>query len=77
MYCEPDITDILPRRLTMGEERICSCAEKHHNHLCVLRSKGLTKEISHLTSNPNVTCVLCGEDANSEESVCSPVPLFI
>jgi hypothetical protein len=42
-----------------------------------LRSKGLTREINHLTSNPNATCIHCGDDANSEENLCSPVPLFI
>ncbi len=55
----------------------CSCEEKHRGHLCVLRSRGMTKEIVRRTATPNVACLECGEKANSEDNVCSPVPLFI
>lgn len=61
----------------MGEDGICSCKEKHACHVCLLRAKGLTHEIKQITSTPNVACLNCGEEANSEENVCSPVPLFV
>jgi len=61
----------------MVEERACACQEKHQHHLCVLRCKGLTRQIEELTDSPNVACTICGEEANSEDHVCIPVPLFI
>jgi len=61
----------------MGEVKICCCEEKHKGHLCLLRAKGITRKIKQMTSTPNVACFNCGEEANSEENVCSPVPLFI
>jgi len=61
----------------MGEDKICECREKHQCHMCVLRSKGMTKKIGQLTSAPNVACHTCGEEANSEDDVCVPVPLFV
>jgi hypothetical protein len=61
----------------MGEESNCTCDKKHDGHLCVLRSKGMIGKIARQTSNPNVACYRCGEEANSEENVCSPIPLFI
>ena len=61
----------------MGEDKICSCEEKHQCHICTLKSKGLTHEIKQATSIPNVACFNCGEEANSEENVCVPAPLFI
>lgn len=61
----------------MGEDKKCSCEEKHPGHICALRGKGLTNEIRHLTGNPNVACLICGEEADSEENVCLPGPLFI
>lgn len=61
----------------MDEDKICSCLEKHYDHLCVLRDKGMTKKIRQLTGKPDVACFTCGEEADSEDNVCSPVPLFI
>ena len=61
----------------MGEDEICSCREKHQNHICVLKCKGLTHQIEHQTSSPCVACQICGEEADSEDHVCMPVPLFI
>ncbi len=61
----------------MGEENGCICREKHQDHICVLRGKGLTGRIELLTRSPNVACSTCGEEADSEEHVCSPVPLFV
>ncbi len=62
----------------MGEGKVCTCAsEKNKGHICMLKSKGWTHEIKKLTGNPNVACITCGATANSEDNVCSPVPLFI
>jgi hypothetical protein len=62
----------------MGEDKLCTCeAEKHQDHICMLKNKGLTHKIKQLTSNPNVTCLACGELANSEDNVCAPATLFI
>jgi hypothetical protein len=41
----------------------------------MLKSKGLLREVDHLTSNPAFACFTCGVEANSEENVCSPIPL--
>ncbi len=59
----------------METKNSCLCGEKHQGHLCVLRSKGMTKEIEHITNNPTVACFTCGAEANSEENVCLPIPL--
>jgi len=61
----------------MEEGKICSCERNHQGHICVLRSKGMTRNIERQTSSPNVACFECGEEANSEDDVCSPIPLFI
>jgi hypothetical protein len=53
----------------------CTCTEKHGGHMCVLKSKGLLQEVAALQTNPTVVCFICGEEANSAESVCSPMPL--
>lgn len=61
----------------MGEITQCTCQEKHNCHLCVLHSRGLTSMIRNHTSAPNFACHTCGEEANSEDDVCVPVPLFV
>jgi hypothetical protein len=61
----------------MGENKPCCCEEKHQCHICTLKCKGLNHEIKQATSTPNVACFNCGEEANSEENVCVPIPLFI
>ena len=61
----------------MGQDKVCSCEEKHQDHICVLRSKGLTHKIKQVTNIPNVACSNCYEEANSEDKVCMPVQLFI
>ena len=53
----------------------CTCGEKHQGHICVLKSKGLAREVAHLTDAPTVACFTCGVEANAEENVCTPVPL--
>ena len=52
----------------------CTCAN-HQGHLCILKSKGMTKEIECLINDPKFYCFNCGVEANSEENVCSPVKL--
>lgn len=53
----------------------CRCGEKHEGHLCVLKSKGLTKEVEHLTDDPRFSCFMCGAEANSADNLCEPVPI--
>ncbi|GAB4296913.1 MAG: hypothetical protein Fur0034_06460 [Desulfuromonadia bacterium] len=53
----------------------CHCGEKHEGHLCVLRSKGMTKEIEQLTDRPEFVCFMCGAEANSAENLCEPVSI--
>jgi hypothetical protein len=59
----------------MDTNSACSCGEKHQGHICVLRGKGMTREIEHLTNAPTVACFTCGVEANAEENVCAPVRL--
>jgi hypothetical protein len=61
----------------MGEDKACCSEEKHQCHICMLKGKGKTHQIRDLTSSPNVACSNCGEEANTEDNVCMPVPLFI
>jgi hypothetical protein len=53
----------------------CQCGEKHQGHLCILKSKGMTLDVAHLTDHPTVVCFSCGSEANSAENVCEPMPL--
>lgn len=53
----------------------CTCAEKHHGHLCVLHSEGLTDEIAKVTDTPTVVCFICGREANCADNVCSPMAI--
>ena len=64
-------------RQVTAEDRRCLGTGQHESHLCVLRSKGNIKEVVRQTCFPSVACSHCGENANSEKSVCAPVPLFI
>jgi hypothetical protein len=59
----------------MEPDKNCSCGNKHQGHICVLKSKGLTLVIEHITGNPTVACFTCGAEADSADNVCSPVPL--
>jgi hypothetical protein len=61
----------------MGEDKICECEKKHKGHVCMLKCKGKIHEIKKLSRTPNVACLTCGEQANSEVHVCLPVPLFV
>jgi len=61
----------------MGEDKSCDCEEKHQGHLCMLKCKGNNREIKNLSSTPSVACLTCCEEANSEDHVCLPVPLFV
>jgi hypothetical protein len=63
----------------MKAHKICYCEENHEEHLCELKKQGQTKEILHLvdhiSSDPTVSCLLCGALAKSEDYVCTPVEL--
>jgi len=53
----------------------CSCGEKHQGHICVLKSKGMLREVEHICRNPTVVCFICGAEADASENVCEPMPL--
>jgi hypothetical protein len=55
----------------------CTCSELHNGHICVLRGKGLSSKVKNLTCTPNVVCEKCNQEANSKNSVCFPLQLFI
>lgn len=57
------------------EARTCTCGATHTGHICMLKSQGLSLEISHLTDKPTVVCFTCGAEANSADNVCVPVPI--
>ncbi|BDV41975.1 hypothetical protein GURASL_08980 [Geotalea uraniireducens] len=59
----------------METKQTCRCGATHQGHICILRSKGLTEEVAHLTDKPTVVCFLCGVEANAPENVCEPMPL--
>jgi hypothetical protein len=61
----------------MDEEIECCCEEKHAEHICVLRGKGLVCRVKSLTGKPNVICGNCNNEADSEDNVCRPIPMFI
>lgn len=58
-------------------DMLCTCSKLHKNHMCVLRGKGLTNNVKSLTCTPNVIYDKCNQEANSKNSVCIPIPLFI
>ncbi len=41
----------------------------------MLKSAGRLEDIAHITDQPKVVCFTCGAEANSEDNVCSPMPL--
>ncbi|QWV95411.1 hypothetical protein KP004_09650 [Geomonas oryzisoli] len=53
----------------------CTCGAKHTGHICMLKSAGRLEDVAHITSSPTVVCFTCGVEANSEDNVCSPMPL--
>lgn len=61
----------------MGDDKKCNCEEKHQDHICMLKCKGRTNKIKDLTLSPNIACLTCGEEADSGDNVCRPVPLFV
>ncbi len=48
---------------------------EHPGHLCVLASKGMFDRIKQLTRTPRFICFNCGRVADSERSLCNPMPL--
>lgn len=53
----------------------CSDPKGHRDHMCQLMEKGLSAEISRLTTHPAFTCRNCGARANDREDLCNPQPL--
>jgi hypothetical protein len=47
----------------------------HPGHLCVLASKGMFDRIKQVTRDPKYICFNCGRVADSERSLCNPMPL--
>jgi hypothetical protein len=41
----------------------------------MLKSKGLTRDIEHLSRKPTVVCFICGAEADSADHVCEPMAL--
>ncbi len=61
----------------MGDEEKCWCRERHEDHICVLKSRGLTRKVERLADAPGVACLECGETADCADHVCDPMPLFV
>jgi hypothetical protein len=65
--------------LTPPESNACMSKphdEKGHpGHLCVLASKGMFDKIKEITKKPQFICFNCGRVADSERSLCNPMPL--
>ena len=59
----------------MELKETCICTEKHAQHICFLRGKGMVQKVEKLTGNPTVTCSICLVNANLPENVCSPTTL--
>lgn len=59
----------------MESTATCTCGKKHTGHICMLKSQGLTQEITHITDKPTVVCFTCGAEANSADNVCAPMPI--
>ncbi len=51
------------------------CTGAHPCHLCMLASKDLFDEIKKLTKKPKFICFNCGRVADSNKSLCNPMPL--
>jgi hypothetical protein len=49
--------------------------KEHPGHLCVLASKGMFDKIKQITKEPRFICFNCGRVADSEKSLCNPMPL--
>jgi hypothetical protein len=58
-------------------DMLCTCPRLHKNHICVLRGKGSSSKVKLLSCTPNVVCEKCNHEANSGDSVCIPISLFI
>ena len=58
----------------MNEKRT-KCKHGHTGHLCVLVSQSLFDDIKKLTRRPKFICFNCGRVADSDKSLCNPMPL--
>jgi len=61
--------------LSGTSESSCVSPENHNGHLCVLCSQEKLENLRHLTDDHTVVCFICGRKANSEDNVCSPMPI--
>lgn len=60
----------------MKEQKSCCNAKVHHQHMCILKEKGMNEEIVKLSDNPTVECGICGAKANSADYICTPVKVW-
>ncbi len=51
------------------------CTGVHTGHLCVLASSDRFDDIKKLAKSPKHICFNCGRVADSEASLCNPMPL--
>ena len=59
----------------MEKTGCCTCGDKHHAHMCMLKSNGLTAEISKITTNPQYYCFTCAAEADCAENLCEPAEI--
>jgi len=64
------VNNVEERKMT---EQVCK--GDHGGHLCVLVSKKKFDEIRQLVKKPKFICFNCGRVADSDKSLCNPMPL--
>ena len=50
----------------------CTNQSGHQMHICQLKKKGLSQELSSRTNNPGYICHNCNAVANRAEDLCNP-----
>ncbi len=60
--------------MTDPDKTDCTNQSGHQMHICQLKKKGLSQEISERTSNPGYLCHNCNASANRAEDLCNPSP---
>ena len=55
-------------------DKACADPATHHLHLCQLKKKGLTEEITARTNDPAYICHNCNGLANRAEDLCNCSP---
>lgn len=53
----------------------CSNPSEHQLHICQLKKKGLSEQISMRTGNSAFICHNCNATANQAEDLCNPSPI--